>query len=136
MLKVNEIITVNEDNTLTFGNFEVVEKQKVADFEYKGDKLAVKTYKDVTVLKRDGNLIIETVPGSVIENFLEEEFKLSFDISGYKYTSVTLATKPEQEYKVYIDDKEIETVKSKLSGKLSISVDIENTKKSVRIERI
>ncbi len=135
MGKKLEIIKINEDQTLTFGNYEVVEKQKVTDFEYKGEKLAVKTHKEITVLKMNDNLVIETVPGTVIENFAGEEGSVSFDIKGYKQTIVTLGVKPEVEYNVYIDGVKIDILTSKASGKASFSLDVENVKKSVLFER-
>ncbi len=135
MSKKYEIIKINEDQTLTFGNYQVVEKQKVADFEYKGEKLAVKTHKEITVLKSNDNLVVETVPGTVIENFSAEEGSVAFDIQGYKQTIVTLGVEPEVEYNVYIDGVKIDILTSKPSGKASFSLDVENVKKSVLFER-
>ncbi len=135
MSKKLEIIKINEDQTLTFGNYEVVEKQKVSDFEYKGDTLAVKTHRDVTVLKSNDTLVIETVPGTLIQNFSSEEGSVSFDIIGYKQTIVTLGVEPEVEYNVYIDGTKIDILTSKASGKASISLDVENVKKSILFER-
>ncbi len=135
MGKKLEIIKINEDQTLNFGNYEVIEKQKVADFEYKGEKLAVKTHNEVTVLKSNDNLVIETIPGTVIENFSSEEGSVSFDIKGYKQTIVTLGVEPEVEYNVYIDGTKIDILTSKPSGKASFSLDVENTKKKVLFER-
>ncbi len=135
MSKKYEIIKINEDQTLTFGNFEVVEKQKVSDFDYKGEKLKVKTHKDITVLKSNDTLVIETVPGTVVDNFNMEEGNISFGILGYKQTIVTIEVEPEVEYNLYIDGVKSDILTSKPSGKVSISLDVENVKKTVMFER-
>ncbi len=135
MGKKYDVIKINEDQTLTFGNYEVIEKQKVADFEYKGETLAVKTHKDVTVLKSNDKLVIETVPGTVVENFNIEESDISFNITGYKQTIVTIEVEPEVEYNLYIDGVKSDILTSKPSGKVSISLDVENVKKTVLFER-
>lgn len=136
MSKHDEIIKINDNNTLRFGNFEAIDKQKVADFDYNGRKLAVKTHKDITVLKADDSLVMETVPGSVVDNFNWTEEKVAFDIIGYKQTMITLGVAPDAEFKVYIDGVETETLRSKASGKISISVDIENVNRALVVEKI
>lgn len=131
MPKKYEVIKLNDDKTLKFGNFEAIEKQKVADFTYNGDTLAVKTHKDITVLKKNDSLFIEVVPGAVLDKFEYTTEELKFNITGYKQSMVTVGVEPNKSYKVIIDGKEVETLDSKLSGKISVSLDIENAKREV-----
>ncbi|MDF2877658.1 MAG: hypothetical protein K0S30_754 [Clostridia bacterium] len=57
MAVVNEIIRVENDGTLSFGNYELSEKTKVLDFEVDGRLYKAKTFFEVTKLKRDGALL-------------------------------------------------------------------------------
>ena len=45
MSVVNELLRTEADNTLSFGNFELEQKSKLADYEYQGDVYKVKTFK-------------------------------------------------------------------------------------------
>ena len=54
MAVVKEIIRVEENGTLSFGNYELKEKTKVLDFEAEGRLYKAKTFYEVTKLKRDG----------------------------------------------------------------------------------
>ncbi len=136
MPKSKEIIKLNEDGSLKFGDFTLVEKQKVADFDFNGTLVACKTHKDITVLKKNDNLFIETVPGANIDNFVVKNGDVSFDIIGYKQTMITLGANPEESYQITVNGHEIETQKSKLSGKISVSLDVEGTSKRVEFRKI
>ncbi len=136
MPKSKVIIKLNEDGSLKFGDYTLVEKQKVADFDFNGITVACKTHKDITVLKKNDNLFIETVPGANIDNFVVKEGDVSFDIIGYKQTMVTLGVNPDEIYQIYVDGHEIETQKSKLSGKISVSLDVEGASKKVEFKKI
>ena len=50
MSVVSELIRVEADNTISFGNYELAEKTKRQDFEYAGDLYKVKTFKEITKL--------------------------------------------------------------------------------------
>ncbi len=136
MSKSKEIIKLKEDGSLKFGDYTAIEKQKVADFNFNGTLVSVKTHKDITVLKKNDNLFIETVPGANIDNFVVKKGDVSFDIIGFKQTMVTLGVHPDESYQIYVDGHEIETQKSKLSGKISVSLDIDGTSKRVEFKKI
>ncbi len=136
MPKSKEIIKLNENGSLKFGDYTAIEKQKVADFNFNGTLVSVKTHKDITVLKKNDNLFLETVPGANIDNFVVKKGEVSFDITGYKQTMVTLGVHPEEIYQINVNGHEIETQKSKLSGKISVSLDVEGTAKNVVIKKI
>ena len=44
MAGIKELIRTEEDNTLSFGNYEFDTKQKLSDFEYEGDLYKVKNF--------------------------------------------------------------------------------------------
>ena len=44
MSVISELIRIEEDGTISFGNFELEKKSKLQDFEYRGD-----LYKDKTI---------------------------------------------------------------------------------------
>ena len=54
MAVVKELLRVEENGTLSFGNFELDTKSKLSDFEYNGDIYKVKTFKEITKLERNG----------------------------------------------------------------------------------
>ena len=51
---VSELIRIEDDGTISFGNYELATKSKLQDFEYKGDLYKVKTYYEITKLERKG----------------------------------------------------------------------------------
>ncbi len=136
MSKKYEVLKVNQDDTLMFGNFEAIDKQKVSDFRHKGDILAVKTHKDITVLKKNDALFVECVPGAVFDKFDYAYGFVKFDVKGYKQSMITLGVEPEASYKVFLNGVERDTLTSNVSGKISASIDIENKVASIEIRKI
>ena len=41
---VSELIRIEDDGTISFGNYELATKSKLQDFEYKGDLYKVKPF--------------------------------------------------------------------------------------------
>mgnify|MGYP007049314938 FL=1 len=52
-----ELIYVEEDGTLGFGDYTLTEKSKVNDFEFNGDLYKVKTFFEMTKLERNGMFV-------------------------------------------------------------------------------
>ena len=50
MAVVEELIRVENENGLSFGDYTLNAKKKVSDFEFHGDMYKVKTYRDITKL--------------------------------------------------------------------------------------
>ena len=65
MAVVQEIIRIEEDGTLSFGNYELKEKTKVLDFEVEGRLYKAKTFSEVTKLKRDVRLCMNLYQGQL-----------------------------------------------------------------------
>jgi hypothetical protein len=70
MSVVKELLRTEEDDTLSFGNYELDQKSKLADYEYKGDLYKVKTFKEITKLERNGTFVYESVPGTAVNHFM------------------------------------------------------------------
>ena len=136
MAVVKEIIRVEENGTLSFGNYELQEKTKVVDFEVEGRLYKAKTFYEVTKLKRDGALVFESLPGTAVHNFKVTDQSVSFEVDGKESSQITLELEPETEYKLMVDDVTVGNIKSTVSGKVSFSVECELKPQEVQLKRI
>ncbi len=123
MSGIKELIRTETDGTLSFGDYELAEKQKRSDYEHDGDLYKVKTFADITKLERNGMFVYESVPGTAVYNFRETENGVSFQVEGTKDTQIILGLEEEAEYKIYINDTNIGTMKTNMGGKLVLSVE-------------
>ena len=135
MAVVKEIIRVEENGTLSFGNYELKEKTKVLDFEAEGRLYKAKTFYEVTKLKRDGALVYESLPGTAVHNFKVTDNGVSFEVEGEGSSQITLELEPDTEYKLLIDDIIISNFKSTVSGKINFSVDCNKELQQVQLKR-
>lgn len=136
MAVVKEIIRVEENGTLSFGNYELKEKTKVLDFEAEGRLYKAKTFYEVTKLKRDGALVYESLPGTAVHNFKVTDNGVSFEVEGEGSSQITLELEPETEYKLVVHDITIGTVKSTVSGKVNFSVQCTKEAQTVQLKRV
>lgn len=136
MAVVEEIIRVEDDGTLSFGNYELKEKTKVLDFEVEGRLYKAKTFCEVTKLKRDGALVYESLPGTAVHNFKVTDGVVSFEVEGEESSQITLELEPETEYKYIVNDVNVGNIKSTVSGKVSFSVDCEKEPQVVQLKRV
>ncbi len=136
MAVIEQIIKLGEKDTISFGNYLVKEKQKVDKFELNGDVYKIKTHKDVTRLEKNGNLLLESVPGSTIHNFSLTENIAVFLAEGFGDTKITLELLPECEYKIVIDNETVGSMKSNLSGKINFSTELSSDSKKVKVQLI
>lgn len=130
----NEIIFV-ENGKLNFGDYILEEKSKKEDFAFNGDLYKVKTFKGITKLERNGLFAYESEPGSKVREFRTTINGLSFIVESYEDLQITLGVEEEKEYEVFIDGKEIGTIKTNISGKLVLSIEFED-KSSAKVEII
>lgn len=124
MAVIKELIRKEADGTLSFGNFQLDAKTKLSDFEYEGDLYKVKTFKEITKLEKNGLFVYESVPGTVVTNMRSDEKGLVFKVEGWEDSSITLEQEPETEYKVYVDGTNVGKMKTNLSGKLNVGVEL------------
>ena len=124
MSVVSELIRVEADNTISFGNYELAEKTKRQDFEYAGDLYKVKTFKEITKLERNGMFVYESVPGTSVEHFAESENGVSFTVEGTEDAQITLGLEEDTEYDVKINGEDAGRMRTNLGGKLNVSVEL------------
>jgi len=125
MAAVKELLKTEADGTLSFGDYTLGSKTKLDGFEFKGDIYKVKTFAEITKLEKNGMFVYESVPGTAVENFKADEDTVSFKVSGTKDAQFTLELEADSEYKVYMDDVNVGDMKTNLSGKLSVSAELE-----------
>ena len=122
---VSELIRIEDDGTISFGNYMLAAKSKLQDFEFQGDLYKVKTFGEITKLERNDLFVYESVPGTAVENFKATENVVSFKVCGETDFQFTLGMEADAEYVVYMDDVNIGDMTTNLSGKLSVSAEAE-----------
>lgn len=123
MAVVEELIK-EENGGLSFGNFELDSKTKLDGFEYNGDKYKIKTFNEITKLEKNGSFVYESVPGTVVHNFITSDDVVEFEVEGKEDCQITLELEAGQEYVVVIDGNSTGAVKTNLGGKLNLSVEL------------
>lgn len=132
-----DLIRVSENGGLGFGDYTLAEKSKLSDFPHQGDLYKVKTFAEITKLERNGSFVYESVPGTKVEGFKEEDRTVSFTVEGNAATQITLDLEEEKEYRVLIDGVNLGNMATNIGGKLVLSVDLTSGKpQEVVVERI
>ena len=124
MATVKELLRAEEDGTLSFGDYTLASKTKLDNYEFEGDLYKVKTFSEITKLEKNGMFVYESVRGSAVENFKETEKGVSFQVSAPEDVQFTLELEPESEYEVLIDGESAGKMTTNLSGKLSVSIEL------------
>ena len=120
MAVVSELIRKESDGSISFGDYTLDKKTKLADFEVAGDMYKVKTFNEITKLERNGMFVYESTPGTAFKATADE---VSFFVEGLGQTQITLELTAEKEYEVFISNRAVGKMKTNLGGKLTISVD-------------
>lgn len=137
MAVIEELICTQADGTISFGNYQLSAKSKVENFEHGGDLYKVKTFREITKLEKNGMFVYESVPGTTVLNLNSSEKEMSFLVEGAEDAQITLGMEDETEYKVFVDDADAGVMKTNLSGKLSLSVELsEGADVSVRVVKV
>lgn len=137
MAVVEELLRSEANGAISFGNHKLAQKAKVEDYEHAGDLLKVKTYKEITKLEKNGMFLYESVPGTSVLNFTEEENGVSFVVEGDEDAQITIGLNDDTEYEVFVDGNSIGTMSTGLGGKLSLSVELEAAGEvPVKVERV
>ena len=115
----------------------MAKKAKKSDFEYQGDMYKVKTYNEITKLERNGMFVYESVPGTAVNHFQAGDTSVQFSVEGEKDAQITIQLEDEREYEVYVDGVSVGGMKTNVSGKLVLSVELDSTESAaVRIEKM
>ena len=136
MAVVEELIRVENENGLSFGDYTLSAKKKISDFEFHGDMYKVKSYRDITKLEKNELFVYESVPGTSVFDFEETDVRTEFKVEGFEDTQITLELEAEQEYEVFVDDVNIGRMTTNLGGKLVLSVELGSTQKHVKVVRV
>lgn len=125
MAVIEELIRIEEDNTLSFGNYLLDSKTKLSDFVYEGDIYKVKTFREITKLEKNGQFVYESVEGTAVTGFKATENSVKMNVSGISDTQITLGLEPQSSYKVTVDGNDMGVIKTNLSGKLVLSIELD-----------
>lgn len=136
MAEMTGLIITEEDGSLSFGNYTLAEKTKQSGYEHMGDLYKVKTFKEITRLERNDLFVYESVPGTQVVSFKEDESGVSFKVSGEGNTQITLELEEDVEYSVEIDGQISGNEKTKVGGKFVFSADLSAEAHSIKIARV
>lgn len=125
MAAVKELLRAENDGTLSFGDYTLGSKTKLDGFEFQGDIYKVKTFSEITKLEKNEMFVYESVPGTAVTNFNASEQVVTFSVSAMQDAQFTLELEADTEYVVYLDDVNVGDMKTNLSGKLSVSAELE-----------
>ena len=125
MAVVEELIRVENENGLSFGDYTLNAKKKVSDFEFHGDMYKVKTYRDITKLEKNELFVYESVPGTSVFDFEETDARTEFEVEGFEDTQITLELEEGSEYEITIDGESAGKMATNMGGKLVLSVEFE-----------
>ena len=127
---VSELIRIEDDGTISFGNYMLAAKSKL-----QGDLYKVKTFGEITKLERNGMFVYESVPGTAVNHFQAGDTSVQFSVEGEKDAQITIQLEDEREYEVYVDGVSVGGMKTNVSGKLVLSVELNPGKATaIRIE--
>jgi len=124
MAVVEQLLRVESDGTISFGNHKLAEKAKLEDFPYEGDLYKVKTYQTMTKLEKNGMFVYESVPGTSVLNFKEDNDGVSFVVEGDEDAQITVGLEDDTEYEVFVDGASVGKMSTNLGGKLNMSVEL------------
>lgn len=131
MAAITELIRVESNGTISFGDYTLEKKAKLNDGVYK-----VKTYREITKLECNDRFVYESVPGTAVYNFNKEGDKVSFEVEGPEDAQITLELEAESEYEITINQESVGIMSTNLGGKLSLSVELEgNAAVSIIVEK-
>ena len=124
MAVVEELLRTESDRTISFGNHKLASKAKLEDYEHGGNLYKVKTFKELTKLEKNGMFAYESEPGTSVNRFEETENGITFTVEGDEDAQITVGLEEDTVYKVYVNGANVGEMKTNLSGKLSISVEL------------
>ena len=124
MAVVKELLRLESDGSISFGDYTLDKKSKVEDYEHNGDLLKVKTFQEITRLEKNGMFLYESVPGTAVLNFKETENGISFIVEGNEDAQITVGLSEDTEYQVKVKGEAIGMMKTNLGGKLVLSVEL------------
>ena len=136
MAAISELIRTEKDGTISFGDYTKDSKSKLDNYDFNGDMYKVKTFKEITKLERNGRFVYESVPGTAVMNFRQDENSVAITVQGPEDAQITLELAEETEYEISINGKSAGAMKTNLGGKLSLSVELGDVSDvQIKVER-
>ena len=132
---IEELIKVEKDGSISFGNYELDTKAKLDNFDVNGDVYKVKTFNEITKLEENGNFVYESVPGTAVEHLKATDTGMEFSVEGAEDAQVTVELEDEAEYDIVIDGADAGRMKTNLGGKLSLSVELGDAPVKVSVQK-
>lgn len=123
MAIVAELLRMEKDGAVSFGNHKLAEKNKKEE-ALGADSYKVKTYQAMTKLEKNDMFLYESVPGTSVLSFLETEKGVEFVAEGDEDAQLTVGLKDDTEYEVFVGGRTIGKMRTGLGGKLSLSVEL------------
>ena len=136
MAVVDELIRVENNGSISFGNYLADSKMKVPEFKVNDDIYYVKTFSEITRLEKNGKLLLEAVPGAAVHNLTLTDKAVVFSVEGKGDIQITMELEPKSEYRVIVDDFITGTVSSGVSGKVSFSIDSGERNRTIKLEKM
>lgn len=124
-------------NGISFGNYKLADKTKADGYEFNGDIYKVKTFSGITKLEKNGMFVYESVPGTTVNNLVVTDSGMTFRVEGNEPTQITVELEPDVDYKVYTNEEQTGYMQTNMSGKLAMSVELEEGGVAdVKIEKV
>ena len=134
---VKDLIRIEENGSISFGDYGLEQKTKLDDFEYEGNIYKAKTFREITKLEKNGMLVYESVPGTDVLGLDVTEAGMTFRVSGLKDAQITVELEADTQYQVVLNGNDIGHMNTNLGGKLSFSVELEDgSDVSVAIQKV
>lgn len=125
MAIIRELIKKENNGTISFGDYRLPEKKKLADYEVQGDMYKVKTWNAMTKLERNGTFVYESIPGTAVNVFKETADEVSFFVDGTGATQITLELESNKDYNVVVGQKDLGVSKTDIGGKITFDVELQ-----------
>lgn len=132
---ISELIRSEADGTISFGDYTRDTKAKLDNFEHRGAMYKVKTCQEITKLERNGMFVYESVPGTSVTGLAAGEGGVTFMVEGPEDAQLTVGLEDAAEYEISIDRATVGKMKTRLGGKLSISVELGGDPVEVSIQK-
>lgn len=136
IMAVEQLLRTEADGSLSFGNHTLAEKAKLEDYEFRGDLMKVKTHKSMTKLERNGMFTYESVPGTTVYGFLEDEQGVKFSVEGSLDAQITLGLLEGTKYEVFSNGESLGIMETNMGGKLSFNLELGNEALEVLVKRV
>ncbi len=136
MAAISELIRKEDNGSISFGDYTLDSKAKLDNFEFNGDIYKVKTFKEITKLERNGVFVYESVPGTAVNDYKEDEKLVEFTVDGPEDAQITLELEEDNEYEISINGESAGIMKTNLGGKLSLSVELQDAESvAIKVEK-